>query len=118
MKIAGKINTLIVDDEPLARRRIHKLVSQDSDIEIVGDCANGHEAIAAIHQQKPQLVFLDVQMPEITGFDVLEALEVDPMPLVIFVTAHDQYALRALEVHAFDYLLKPFDKARFEKTLQ
>jgi two-component system LytT family response regulator len=118
MKHAEKISALIVDDEPLARRRIHKLVSQHTDIEIVGDCANGHEAIAAIHRQKPQLVFLDVQMPEITGFDVLEALEPELMPLVIFVTAHNQYALRALEVHAFDYLLKPFDKARFDKTLQ
>jgi two-component system LytT family response regulator len=118
MKNAEKIRALIVDDEPLARRRIHKLVSADPEIDLVGDCANGREAIAAIHGQKPDLVFLDVQMPEISGFEVLEALEAEAQPLVIFVTAHDRYALRALEVHAFDYLLKPFDKTRFEKTLQ
>jgi two-component system LytT family response regulator len=118
MKNAAKIRVLIVDDEPLARRRIHKLVSNDSDLEVVGDCANGQEAIEAIHRQSPHLVFLDVQMPEIDGFAVLEAIEADAMPLIIFVTAYDRYALKAFEVHAFDYLLKPFDRARFEKTLQ
>src|SRR5688572_7291490 len=118
MKNVAKIRALIVDDEPLARRRIHKLLSSDPDIEMVGDCANGHEAIAAIHTHKPHLVFLDVQMPEIDGFAVLEAIDADTMPLIIFVTAYDKYALQAFEVHAFDYLLKPFDRARFEKTLQ
>lgn len=118
MKNTAKIRALIVDDEPLARRRIHKLLSNEADIEMVGDCANGHEAIEAIHTQKPHLVFLDVQMPEIDGFAVLEAIEADAMPLIIFVTAYDKYALKAFEVHAFDYLLKPFDRARFEKTLQ
>ena len=112
MKIAGKINTLIVDDEPLARRRIHKLVSQDSDIEIVGDCANGHEAIAAIHQQKPQLVFLDVQMPEITGFDVLEALKSSPATMnipVVVISAYVMLVENCVSRGASACVQKPFD---------
>ncbi|MBI3651422.1 MAG: LytTR family transcriptional regulator DNA-binding domain-containing protein [Acidobacteria bacterium] len=109
---------MVVDDEPLARRKIRKLLSADADIEMVGECANGRDAIAAIETQRPAIVFLDVQMPEISGFEVLESLAGEALPLIIFVTAHDQYALRALEVHAFDYLLKPFDKTRFDKTLQ
>lgn len=118
MKHPEKIGALIVDDEPLARSRIRKMLSHDAGIELIGECANGHDAIQMIEAQKPQIVFLDVQMPEISGFDVIEALDTEVMPLVIFVTAHDKYALRALEIHAFDYLLKPFDKKRFEKTLE
>lgn len=118
MKNQEKIRALIVDDEPLARSRIRKMLSHDPEIELLGECANGRDAIHAIEGQKPQIVFLDVQMPEISGFEVIEALETEFMPLVIFVTAHDKYALRALEIHAFDYLLKPFDKKRFDKTLQ
>ncbi len=104
----NKIRVLLVDDEPLARRRLAKLLSDDMEVEIVGECANGRDAIAAIDAQQPDLLFLDVQMPEIDGFDVLAAIDETQMPLVIFVTAFDQYAVRAFEVHAVDYLLKPF----------
>src|ERR1044071_3263970 len=118
MTAQKRIRTLIVDDEPLARRKIRRMLSRDSDVEILGDCANGKEAIQAIGDSSPDLVFLDVQMPEIDGFDVLEALSPARVPFVIFVTAYDQYALRAFEVSAVDYLVKPFDRRRFEKSLQ
>jgi two-component system LytT family response regulator len=118
MTDAGKIRALIVDDEPLARRRIRRMLAHHSDIEIIGESANGREAIAAIRGQAPDLVFLDVQMPELDGFAVLEAIGAESLPLVIFVTAYDQYALRAFEVYALDYLLKPFDRQRFDKALQ
>ena len=113
-----KIRTLIVDDEPLARERIRKLLQKEADIEVVGECADGNEALAAIREQKPDLVFLDVQMPELDGFGVLEQLGRGAMPAVVFVTAHDKFALRAFEVHALDYLLKPFDSERFRKALE
>lgn len=113
-----KIRTLIVDDEPLARRKIRRMLTRDPQVEILGDSANGREAIAAIIAHKPDLVFLDVQMPEIDGFDVLESIPPADMPFVIFVTAYDQYALRAFEVSAVDYLVKPFDRRRFEKSMQ
>ncbi len=113
-----KTRVLIVDDEPLARKRIRTMLSSDSDIEIVGDCANGRDAIQAIKDLSPDLVFLDVQMPEIDGFAVLEAIDSEEMPLVIFVTAHDRYALQAFDVYALDYLLKPFDRRRFNKALE
>ncbi len=113
-----KIRTMIIDDEPLARRRVRKLLGADLDFDIIGDCANGREAIQEILAQKPQLVFLDVQMPEINGFDVIEAIGETDLPMVIFVTAYDKYAVRAFEVHAVDYLLKPFDRARFDKAIQ
>ncbi|HMG73550.1 MAG TPA: LytTR family DNA-binding domain-containing protein [Pyrinomonadaceae bacterium] len=113
-----KIRTLIVDDEPLARRGIRAQLDEEADIEIVSECRNGLEAVAAIEEQSPDLVFLDVQMPELDGFGVLEAVGVDLMPVVIFVTAYDQYALRAFEVHALDYLLKPVDAERFASALQ
>jgi two-component system LytT family response regulator len=117
--IAGpKIRALVVDDEPLARRRIRKLLSRDADVEVIGDCANGYEAVNAITEQTPDLVFLDVQMPEVDGFAVLEGIEPRTLLFVIFVTAYDQYALRAFEVSAVDYLLKPFDRRRFEMALQ
>lgn len=118
MTQAKRIRALIVDDEPLARRRLRRRLNQHADVDIIGDCANGREAIAAIREQAPDLVFLDVQMPEMDGFAVMAALEADGMPLVIFVTAYDQYALRAFEVYALDYLLKPFDRQRFDKALQ
>ncbi|HMF57967.1 MAG TPA: LytTR family DNA-binding domain-containing protein [Pyrinomonadaceae bacterium] len=112
---AAHIRTLIVDDEPLARVMMREMLARDSDVEVVGECVNGHEAVEAILACAPDLIFLDVQMPEVGGFEVLEALEsVGPMPHVIFVTAYDQYAVRAFEVHALDYLLKPFDRERFE----
>jgi two-component system LytT family response regulator len=113
-----KIRTLIVDDEPLARERIRTLLADEPDLEIIGECANGAEALAAIQNQKPDLLFLDVQMPEMDGFEVLEKISADKIAAVIFVTAYDQYALRAFEVRALDYLLKPFDRERFDKALQ
>jgi two-component system LytT family response regulator len=112
-----KIRVLIVDDEPIARRGIVQQLKGESEIEIVGECADGMEAVAAIKAKSPDLVFLDVQMPEMDGFEVIEAVGVERMPRVIFVTAYDQYALRAFEVHALDYLLKPFDRDRFVKAL-
>ena len=113
----AKIRSLIVDDEPLARARIIELLAREPDIEIAGECANGMEAVAAIAADTPDLVFLDVQMPELNGFGVLDQLGTGPMPVIVFVTAHDSYALKAFEVHALDYLLKPFDRDRFQRTL-
>ena len=113
-----KIRTLIVDDEPLARERIRTLLVDEFEVEIVGECANGREALAAIQKGKPDLLFLDVQMPELDGFGLLEKIDTERMPAIIFVTAYDQYALRAFEVHALDYLLKPFDRERFHKAVR
>lgn len=112
-----KIRALVVDDEPLARSNLIVLLKLDSEIEIVSECGSGMEAVAEIRSQKPDLVFLDVQMPECDGFDVLELLGSDLPPGVVFVTAYDQYALRAFEAGALDYLLKPFDNARFDRAL-
>jgi len=111
------IRTLIVDDEPLARTGIRSLLKDDSEIEIVGECSDGQEAVEAITALHPDLMFLDIQMPELDGFEVLEALDPESIPLVVFVTAYDQYALRAFQVHALDYLLKPFDRERFLEAL-
>src|SRR5271157_4362422 len=113
-----KIRTLIVDDEPLARDRLRQLLQNEPDIELIGECADGREAVTAIKKVPPELLFLDVQMPELDGFGVLEAVGTGPMPVIVFVTAHDRFALRAFEVHAVDYLLKPFDRARFQKALR
>ena len=113
-----KIRTLIVDDEPLARKRILMFLRDEPDLEVVGECTNGTEAIKEIGRINPDLVFLDVQMPEVSGFDVLRALPVERWPLVIFATAHNQHAVEAFEVHALDYLLKPFKLARFRQALQ
>jgi two-component system, LytTR family, response regulator len=114
----GAIRALIVDDEPPARRRIRALLQAESDFAAVEECRDGREAIRAIEETAPDLVFLDVQMPEANGFDVVAAVGPDRMPPVIFVTAYDEFALRAFEVHALDYLLKPFDRERFEQALQ
>ncbi len=113
-----KIRTLIVDDEPLARRGIRAHLQRQKDFEVIGECRNGREAVEAIAAQTPDLVFLDVQMPELDGFTVVETVGVDRMPPVIFVTAYDRYALKAFEIHALDYLLKPFDDERFAKALE
>jgi two-component system LytT family response regulator len=113
----NRIRVLIVDDEPIARRGVRLQLKGDPEVEIIGECANGLEAVAAIRKLAPDLVFLDVQMPEMDGFEVIEAVGVERMPRVIFVTAYDQYTLRAFEVHALDYLLKPFDRDRFLKAL-
>ena len=112
-----KIRTLIVDDEPLARSNLAVLLRRDPEIEIAGECGSGMEALAEIRMTNPDLLFLDVQMPECDGFDVLELLGGHLPPVIIFVTAYDQYALRAFEAGALDYLLKPFDNARFELAL-
>ncbi|HEX8847799.1 MAG TPA: LytTR family DNA-binding domain-containing protein [Pyrinomonadaceae bacterium] len=111
------IRTLIVDDEPLARRGIRAQLASEDDFEIIGECGNGREAVATILELSPDLVFLDVQMPELDGFGVVERVGIERMPAVIFVTAYDKFALRAFEVHALDYLLKPFDAERFAKAL-
>jgi len=113
-----KIRTLIVDDEPLARQRLRNLLHADPEIDMVGECGNGQEALAALQHYHPDLMFLDVQMPVLDGFGVLEALGETSLPVIIFVTAHDRYALKAFEVHALDYLLKPFDKSRFADALK
>jgi two-component system, LytTR family, response regulator len=112
------IRAVIVDDEPLARRRIRNLLAEAEDVDVLTECANGREAIQAIEESPPDLLFLDIQMPELDGFDVLQAIGVGHVPVVIFVTAYDQFALRAFEAHALDYLLKPFDDERFETALQ
>lgn len=112
-----KIRTLIADDEPLARERIATLLRAEEDIEVVGECADGPRAAAAIQQLAPDLVFLDIQMPGADGFDVIQTVGADRMPNVVFVTAYDKYALKAFDVHALDYLLKPFDRTRFQKAL-
>lgn len=112
------IRALIVDDEALARSRLRKLLAGTADLDILGECSNGPEAIAFIQEHHPDLVFLDVQMPEVSGFDVLRALPVESWPAVIFVTAHDRHAIEAFEVRAVDYLLKPFTQARLLAALQ
>jgi two-component system LytT family response regulator len=112
-----KIRTLIVDDEPLARQRLRTLLATAPDFEVIGECGDGAEAIAAISERAPELVFLDVQMPGLDGMAVIEELGPERAPAFIFVTAYDRYALQAFEVQALDYLLKPFDRERFTKAL-
>ena len=114
---SAAIRALVVDDEPLARRNLVVLLRRDPDIGVIDECGSGAEAIAAIRRRRPDLMFLDVQMPECDGFDVLELLGGAVPPTVIFVTAHDEYAVRAFEAGALDYLLKPFDDARFQRAL-
>ena len=113
-----KVRIILADDEPLARERLRDLLMADSRIELIAECSNGQEAVEAIQAHSPDLVFLDVQMPELDGFGVLAELEASRRPAVIFVTAHDKFALRAFEVHAIDYLLKPFDRERFKTALE
>lgn len=113
----AKIRVLIVDDEPLARSNLTVLLRLDPEIAIVGECGSGMEALTEIRNLKPDLVFLDVEMPECDGFDVVEMLGSDLPPAIVFVTAYDQYALRAFDAGALDYLLKPFDNIRFDRTL-
>ena len=113
----GKVRVLVADDEPLARERLRTLLAPEDWVEVVAECPTGIEAIDAIGRLEPDLVFLDVQMPGANGFDVIEAIGPARMPLVVFVTAFDHYALRAFDVHALDYLLKPFDRQRFHEAL-
>ena len=110
------MKALLIDDEPLARNIIKEYLKTYADIEIVAECNNGFEGVKAIQQWKPDLIFLDIQMPKINGFEMLELL--DEIPKVIFATAFDEYALKAFEAHAIDYLLKPFNKERFDKAMQ
>ncbi len=111
------IKTLIIDDEPLAREKLRGFLERESDVEVIGECRDGREALETIEAEKPDLVFLDVQMPEMDGFEVLDNLEPGALPTVVFVTAYDQYAIKAFDVHAVDYLLKPFDRERFGEAL-
>ena len=113
-----KIRAMVVDDEAMARERVVGMLRQEQDIELIGECSDGQQAVDAINAQHPDLVFLDVQMPACDAFGVIEKVGADKMPAVVFVTAYDEYALRAFEVHAIDYLLKPFGKERFQQTLQ
>jgi two-component system, LytTR family, response regulator len=113
-----KIRALIVDDERLAREGIKTFLAEEPDVEVVGECADGASAVRAVEEHRPDLLFLDVQMPSLNGFDVLEAIASELAPLVIFTTAHDEHAIRAFEVNALDYLLKPFKQARFKTALQ
>jgi two-component system LytT family response regulator len=114
----NRIRTLIVDDEALARRTIRDLLNSDPDIELIGECGSGLEAVNFIHKQTPDLLFLDIQMPGMTGFEALARIEVERIPAIVFVTAFDQYALKAFDVHALDYLLKPFTDQRFDEALR
>lgn len=113
-----KIRTLIVDDEPLGRERIRTLLADDPEIEVIGECSDGQQAITAIERSHPDLVYLDVQMPELDGFAVLDKIAGERMPAIIFVTAYDRYAVQAFKVHALDYLLKSFDRERFQDALR
>ena len=112
------ISTIIVDDEPLARERIRSLLKDEPDMEVVAECADGAQALKETQKRHPELLFLDVQMPRLNGFEVLEALAREQLPEVIFTTAHDEHAIRAFEVNALDYLLKPFTEARFKTAVQ
>jgi len=112
-----KMRVVIVDDEPWARKRIATLLKAEADVEMVGECSGGAEAVRTITERVPDLVFLDVQMPEVDGFEVVEAIGPDQMPFVIFATAYDKYAINAFDAQALDYLLKPFDEERFRKAL-
>jgi two-component system LytT family response regulator len=111
------IDVMIVDDEPMARARLRRLVEGEPDLRLRGEFARGDEAVAAIRERRPAAVFLDIDMPGMSGFEVVEALAPDERPLVVFVTAYDKFAVRAFEVHALDYLLKPYDPERFAATL-
>jgi two-component system, LytTR family, response regulator len=117
MRSTPRIRALVVDDEPLPRERIRTLLADQPSVEVIGECGDGAEAVRLIIELKPDLVFLDIQMPELDGFEVLESLDAGHLPSVIFVTAFDEYAVRAFEVSAIDYLLKPIDPARFAQAL-
>ena len=113
-----KLRTVVVDDEPLARARILNLLKDRADIGVVAECRNGREAIDVIRRERPDLIFLDIQMPDMDGFKVLRKLNLPEYPMIVFATAYDKYALRAFDVHAIDYLLKPFDKDRFRDAIE
>lgn len=112
------LKVLIVDDEPLARENLRVLLEDENDIEIVGECANAIEALGAVHKLRPDVLFLDIQMPRISGLEMVGMLDPDQRPWIVFLTAFDEYAVKAFEEHAFDYLLKPIEAPRLAKTLQ
>ena len=112
------MKALVVDDEELARKRVLNLLDEVHEIEVLGECSNGKSAIAQINKLKPELVFLDINMKDMNGFEVLKKLQVSPKPIVVFVTAYDNYATKAFDVDAFDFLLKPFRDERFFKTIK
>lgn len=112
------IRAIIADDEPLARERVRSLAAEEHDLEILAECANGADTLDAVHKLRPDLLFLDVQMPRLNGFEVLDALAPEQRPVVVFTTAHDEHAIRAFEVNALDYLLKPYSEARFKAAVQ
>jgi two-component system LytT family response regulator len=114
----SNLRILLVDDEPLARNLLRSIVSKIDNVEIVGECTNGREAIDSVMSLSPDLIFLDIQMPNINGFEVVKALQSDAMPMVIFATAYNQYAIDAFDVHAVDFLLKPFDSERVLRAVQ
>jgi two-component system LytT family response regulator len=114
---SGSFRVMIVDDEPVARQRVRRLVAREPGVEVVAECGTGREAVAGVLQHKPDLLVLDVQMPELDGFGVLAALPPDEVPMVIFVTAYDEHALRAFDVHALDYVLKPIDPDRLRAAV-
>ena len=111
------MRAIIVDDEPLARERLANLLTRSSDVEIVGECGDGGSAIGIIRERAPDLVLLDIQLPELDGFEILDAVSANPLPAVIFVTAYDRFAVKAFEVHAVDYLLKPVEADRLNDAL-
>jgi len=115
--VAHVLKVVIVDDEPIAREGLRALLAGDRDVEVVAECGDGASAVETIRRTRPDIVFLDVQMPDVDGFDVLRELAGEPLPAVVFVTAYDKYALRAFDVHAVDYLLKPFHDERFAEAL-
>jgi two-component system LytT family response regulator len=112
------IRTLIVDDEPLARERVRSLLEREPDVEIVGEAEDGPSAVRALREKKPDLLFLDVQMPGLDGFGVLQKLDPAHVPVTILITAYDRYAIQAFEIHALDYILKPFDRKRFQEAMR
>jgi two-component system LytT family response regulator len=116
--VTPKIRAVVVDDEELGRDRIHSLLGEQPDVDVVGVCSDGPSAVETIEREQPDLVFLDVQMPGMNGFEVIENLDPTHLPAVVFVTAHDGHAIQAFEIHALDFLLKPFDQTRFEKALE
>ena len=113
-----QIRTLVVDDEPLARQRVISLLKNHSEIHLIGECRNGEEAVAAINSKQPDLIFLDIEMPGLDGFGVVSNIDLKYKPFIIFATAYNQYALKAFDIHAIDYLLKPFDDERFDESLE
>lgn len=116
--MANKIKTLIVDDEPLARRGICQLLESEADFEIVGEAGNGQQALSCVEQLAPDLVFLDINMPLVDGFSFIEKIAAENLPEIVFVTAYDEHAIHAFEAGAIDYVLKPMDGERFQKTLE